>query len=105
MTSIWTARQPRSLSRWLETHNDPPVFPDSSLDGLDGGEKAPIALAISLSANLLLIDDRAGVAVARGKGLRVTGTPGIVDLAAERGLLDFTEAIRSQPTPVQLVLR
>jgi predicted nucleic acid-binding protein len=33
--------------------------------------------------------------VAQGKGLRVTGTLGLLDLAAERGLIDFAEAIRS----------
>ena len=40
------------------------------------------------------MDDRAGVAAARNQGLRVTGTLGILDLAAERDLLDFAEVIR-----------
>ena len=39
------------------------------------------------------MDDRKGVVVARGKGLRVTGTLGILDIAAQRGLINFTEAI------------
>ena len=37
-------------------------------------------------------DERKGVMVARGLGLRVTGTIGVPDLAAERGLVDFGQA-------------
>lgn len=48
-----------------------------------------------MRADLLLIDDRKGVDVARRQGLRVTGTLGVLDLAAERGLVDFGEAIRA----------
>jgi predicted nucleic acid-binding protein len=33
------------------------------------------------------------VKAAQGKGLRVTGTLGILDLAAERGLADFAQAM------------
>jgi len=49
--------------------------------------------AIPLRADLLLMDDRKGVIVARSKGLRVTGTLGVLDIAAERGLVDFAQAI------------
>jgi predicted nucleic acid-binding protein len=38
------------------------------------------------------MDDRAGVAVAYRHGLTVTGTIGVLDLAARRGLLDLTTA-------------
>jgi len=50
-------------------------------------------LAASLGADLLLMDDRKGVIAARGKGLRVTGTLGVLDLAAHRGLLNFAQAV------------
>ena len=40
------------------------------------------------------MDDRAGVAAARRAGLLVTGTLGVLDLAAERGLINFESAIR-----------
>jgi predicted nucleic acid-binding protein len=82
-----------SLPPWVEIKNDPPVF-DPALEGLDAGEKAAIALAGVLQADLLLIDERAGVRVARQKGLRVTGTLGVLDLAAERGLVDFADALQ-----------
>ena len=63
------------------------------MEGLDDGETAAIALAISLDADLLLMDDRKGANVARGKGLRATGTLGVLDLAAQRGLVNFARAV------------
>lgn len=76
---------------WLELHETP----DSLIDiGLDQGETAAIALAESLGADILLMDDREGVLVARQKGIRVTGTLGLLDLAADLGLIVFSEAIR-----------
>jgi predicted nucleic acid-binding protein len=86
----WIADPPE----WLEIRND--QFPDSdpALKALDEGEKAAIALAGALHADLLLIDDREGVQVARRKGIPVTGTLGVLDRAAECGLVDFGQAIR-----------
>ena len=66
---------------------------DASLKGTDAGERAAIQLAALLNADLLLMDDRKGVTAAQGKGLRVTGTLGILDLAAQRGLADFAQAV------------
>jgi predicted nucleic acid-binding protein len=63
------------------------------VEELDEGEAAAIALAISLDADLLLMDDRKGVIAARGKGLRVTGTLGVLDLAAGRGLVNFAQPV------------
>jgi predicted nucleic acid-binding protein len=85
----WIARPPS----WAEIRNDPPAF-DPLLESLDAGEKAAIALARIWQADLLLMDERDGVKVARKKGLRVTGTLGVLDLAAERGLVDFAEAVQ-----------
>ena len=86
----WIADPPA----WLDVHQTPSrQFDQASVEGLDEGETAAIALAISLDAYLLLMDERKGVIVARGKGLRVTGTLGVLDLAAERGLIDFAQAV------------
>ncbi|MCX6605541.1 MAG: DUF3368 domain-containing protein [Acidobacteria bacterium] len=82
----WIAAPPA----WLEIH-DTTVLPRVS--GLDEGETAAIALAESLHADLLLMDERDGCRVARSRGLRVTGTLGILDLAAEHGIVDFCQAI------------
>ena len=64
------------------------------MSGLDEGETAAVALAKYLDADMLLIDERDGFRVAQRKGLRVTGTLGLLDLAAERGLVDFELAIK-----------
>ncbi len=39
------------------------------------------------------MDDRAGVIAAKRKGLLVTGTLGVLDLAAERGLVEISAAL------------
>jgi len=51
-------------------------FQDASLEALDAGEGAAIALAIELHADLPLMDDEEGVIAARRKGLEVAGTLG-----------------------------
>jgi len=74
---------------WLEIMETPGPGPAT----LDEGEAAAIALAAFLHADLGLIDERKVVVkVARSQGMRVTGTLGLLDLAAQSGLVDFTEA-------------
>lgn len=84
----WIASPPA----WLEIH-DTASLPQ--VTGLDEGETAAIALAESLGTDILLIDERDGHRVALQKGLRATGTLGLLDLAAERGLIDFVQAIHA----------
>ena len=64
-----------------------------ALERPDEGETAAIALAESLHADLVLIDEREGFRVAIRRGLQATGTLGVLDLAAERGLIDFGTTI------------
>jgi predicted nucleic acid-binding protein len=61
------------------------------LRGLHAGEQQAIALAEFLHADLLLIDERAGVEIAQKRGLSVTGTLGILDLASRMGYLSLRE--------------
>ena len=82
----WVADPPA----WLEVLQSPVM---DYLPGLHAGETAAIALTVSIQAELLLMDDRRGVRAARSKGFRVTGTLGLLELAARRGLLDFAEAV------------
>lgn len=82
----WIAAPPS----WLEIY-DTTGLPKVS--GLDDGETAAIALAELLHADIVLIDERKGVAVARKQGLHVTGTLGLLNMAAQEGLIDFVEAI------------
>lgn len=86
----WIANRPA----WVDVREAPVSrAEDASLEEIDAGERAAIQLAASLNADLLLMDDRKGVNAAQRKGLRVTGTLGILDLAAKRGLADFTQAV------------
>lgn len=83
-----------NLPAWVEVREAPlSQAEDASLKGIDAGEKAAIQLAVSLNADLLPMDDRKGVNAAQRKGLRVTGTLGILDLAAQRGLGEFAQAV------------
>jgi predicted nucleic acid-binding protein len=78
---------------WLEVHPNPNGSTDDAADlTLDEGERAAIALATVVGADLILMDDRVGVAAAYRHGLAVTGTLGVLDLAARRGLIDLAIA-------------
>lgn len=59
---------------------------------LHNGELAAINLALELGAGLLLIDERAGRNVAEQRHIPFTGTIGVLELAADMGLLDLQEA-------------
>ncbi len=86
----WVANPPA----WVEMRAPPGGFEmDPLLKGIHEGEQAAIALASALHADLLLMDDRKGVRTARSKGLRVTGTLGILELASQYGLTDFAQAV------------
>lgn len=60
---------------------------------LDPGERQAIALALDLKADLLLMDERAGVDEARRLGLTAIGTLGILVLGAERGIVSLASAL------------
>jgi predicted nucleic acid-binding protein len=85
----WIAKTPG----WLEVRpNPPPRSEKHSTPVLDPGESAAITLALAVRADLVLMDDREGVSVARGEGLAVTGTIGVLDIAARRSLVDLAQA-------------
>jgi predicted nucleic acid-binding protein len=73
---------------WVETipaHR--PHFEQLVSSALDSGERAAIALALEIKADLMLMDERAGVEAARRLGINVTGTLGVLARGAERGLI------------------
>jgi hypothetical protein len=55
---------------------------------LDPGERAALALARELNADPVLLDDAAGRREALALRMRITGTVGVLRLAAESGLID-----------------
>jgi predicted nucleic acid-binding protein len=68
----WLAQVPA----WLEVRPNPDSNTNNSAGtALDEGERAAIALAVAIGADLILMDDRAGVAAAYRQGLAVTTPP------------------------------
>ena len=63
--------------------------PDAALMPLGAGEREAIVLAEELGADAFLTDDLEGREEAMHRGLEVTGTLGILERAALRGLIDL----------------
>jgi len=78
------------LPAWAEVRE--PAAPDAALN-LDPGERDAITLALELQADLVLLDERRGRREAAKRGLAVTGTLGVLDAAAGRGLVELPEAV------------
>ncbi len=90
----------RTLPVWVKVQA--PTTLDPTLD-VDRGELEAICLAKEIQAAAILMDDRAGRAAAAGYGLLVTGTVGVLEAAAARGLIQLPEAIeRLQQTNARL---
>lgn len=87
LVRAWIAEQPA----WLEVRAAP-MTEAPVLRSMHEGERDAIALAVALHAELLLMDDRAGVTAARSLGLTVTGTLGLLTIAHERGLVELATA-------------
>jgi predicted nucleic acid-binding protein len=85
----WIAKPPE----WLEIQ---PVSlqPDSELDVLDLGEQSAILLVEGLGADLLAIDEMVGRRIARSRGLRITGTLGILEEAGRLGWIDLPAVLK-----------
>jgi predicted nucleic acid-binding protein len=66
------------------------VPPD--MERLQTGEKGTILLAEDLDADLVIMDDRRAREVAVQHGLEVTGLLGVLDQAAEKGLVSLSAA-------------
>ena len=61
---------------------------------LGPGEREAISLALEINATQLLVDDLAARRIAVQRGLRIAGTVGILEAAAERGLLELPGALQ-----------
>jgi predicted nucleic acid-binding protein len=79
------------LLAWLEVA---PVdaIDDAALEPFGGRRTGGDHACAALRADLILIDERKGTSVALSKGFDVTGTLGVLRLAARRGLVDLASA-------------
>ena len=87
---IAAAIERKALRVWKKTIPLPPAeIPD-----LDEGETDCIRLALSVGAAnaLILMDERAGRAVAMERGISITGTAAVISLAKRRGLIASAKA-------------
>jgi predicted nucleic acid-binding protein len=84
----WLAQVPS----WLVVR-DVASEADPALARLDPGERQAIQLAKQEHADLLLMDEKLGVRIAREQGLAVTGTLGVLMQATRRGLIDIECAV------------
>lgn len=77
---------------WLDVCENPVADLLPPKPHLDDGERAAIALALAIHTDLVLMDDRDGVAVAVALGLQTIGTLGVLGRAARLGLIDLATA-------------
>ena len=78
-----------SCPAWLLERAPAAIEP---IPALHAGELAAISLAQELRADLLLIDDVRGRTAAADRHIPFTGTIGVLELAADQGLLDLQDA-------------
>ena len=67
---------------------------DPALDELDPGERDAIQLCLDAQIDTVLMDEMSGRREALRRHLRVTGTVAVLEKAAQRGLLDFRDALQ-----------
>jgi len=95
-SELASSKRPTEVRAFIAT--PPPwlriLAPSSTetIPGLDAGETAAIALAAEVQAGRLIIDEYRGRKTATESGLRVVGTVGALELAAEMGFIDLKEA-------------
>jgi predicted nucleic acid-binding protein len=81
---IWSA----NLPPWVRIQS-PLTPPDSTLSFLGDGEQEAIQLMHEQQASLLVTDDRQAYHATLARSLPVTRTLRVLEMAAERGLLDL----------------
>lgn len=77
---------------WLKIHSDPEE-PDQTLAALDPGERTALQLSGQLRSDVVLLDESAARALAVQRGLKVSGTLGVLCDAAQAKLLKLPDAL------------
>jgi predicted nucleic acid-binding protein len=89
-------RTPQSVREWVSALPEWAVVRaaekvDSTLK-LGRGEREAISLAEQLHADAILLDDWKAWKAAEARGLVVTGTLSVLEIASQQGLIDLAEA-------------
>jgi len=84
----WAIRPPA----WLILHSDPAEH-DATLGSLDPGERTALHLCDQLRSDVVLLDEAVARAMAVQRGLRISGTLGVLCDAAQAGLLILHAAL------------
>jgi predicted nucleic acid-binding protein len=99
LNELSVPQAPEAVQAWIA---QPPVWlevlsienpPDVELIQLDLGEQEAIALAEQLGADLIIVDDRDARQMALERGLNVIGLLGVLGVAAQQNLINFSVAI------------
>lgn len=85
---IWAITPPA----WLQVHSDPQE-PDQTLAALDPGERTALRLSVELRPDAVLLDESAARELAIQRGLKVSGTLGVLCDVARAGLLELPAAL------------
>lgn len=85
---LWIA----SVPAWIEIKT-PSQINLERVKELGRGETQAIALAIETNADAILMDDRKAIREARKNNLLVLTTLGILELAAAKNLIDFSQTL------------
>lgn len=85
---VWAA----NLPSWVSVQENP-FRNTAGLEKLQVGEQSAILVAESISAELILLDEKSARRIAAQRGMRITGTLGVLGEAAARGLVDLTAAL------------
>lgn len=88
-----------SLPDWFEVRTAPETDATTFPVTLHRGEREAILLAETLRADVLLIDEQIGRAIARSRNLPVSGTLGVLERADTMGLVrDFAQVLKQLKT-------
>ena len=78
---------------WFEIRPTRHIFSVTEMPDLGDGEREAIMLAQELQADFLVIDEEDGRREAHSRALTITGTLGVLERAAIRGLIDLPTAL------------
>lgn len=119
LNELSVPQAPEAVQIWIA---EPPVWievksienpPDVELTQLDLGEQEAIALAEHIGADLIILDDRDARQLAMARGLNVIGLLGILGVAAQQNLINFSVAMerlqqttfRASPVLIESLLK